>query len=96
MYIDNKIRKNFCGADSCWVFRVTFRYCVCISQLPDCLYLGNKCDLEQERQVKFEEACKLAKERGILAALETSAKVMSALTHVKHGGEVLKLVEIVT
>ncbi|XP_040003577.1 ras-related protein Rab-19-like [Xiphias gladius] len=36
--------------------------------------IGNKCDLEQERQVKFEEACKLAKERGILAALETSAK----------------------
>nr|XP_046235005.1 ras-related protein Rab-19-like [Scatophagus argus] len=36
--------------------------------------IGNKCDLEQERQVQFEEACHLAKDRGILAALETSAK----------------------
>lgn len=36
--------------------------------------IGNKCDLEQERQVQFQEACSLAKERGILAALETSAK----------------------
>lgn len=36
---------------------------------------GNKCDLEEERQVLFEEACELAKNRGILAALETSAKV---------------------
>lgn len=36
--------------------------------------IGNKCDLEDERQVLFEEACNLAKERGILAALETSAK----------------------
>ncbi|XP_022058597.1 ras-related protein Rab-19-like [Acanthochromis polyacanthus] len=36
--------------------------------------IGNKCDLEDERQVQFEEACNLAKERGILAALETSAK----------------------
>ncbi|XP_071358443.1 ras-related protein Rab-19-like [Trachinotus anak] len=36
--------------------------------------IGNKCDLEEERQVLFEEACHLAKERGILAALETSAK----------------------
>ncbi|XP_069012895.1 ras-related protein Rab-19-like [Embiotoca jacksoni] len=36
--------------------------------------IGNKCDLEEERQVQFEEACTLAKERGILAALETSAK----------------------
>ncbi|TKS90914.1 Ras-related protein [Collichthys lucidus] len=37
--------------------------------------IGNKCDLEQERQVPFEEACIFAKETGILAALETSAKV---------------------
>ncbi|KAG8005659.1 Ras-related protein Rab-19 [Nibea albiflora] len=37
--------------------------------------IGNKCDLEQERQVLFEEACILAKETGVLAALETSAKV---------------------
>ncbi|XP_061570789.1 ras-related protein Rab-19-like [Cololabis saira] len=37
--------------------------------------IGNKCDLEQSRQVEFDEACSLAKERGILAALETSAKV---------------------
>ncbi|XP_023273659.1 ras-related protein Rab-19-like [Seriola lalandi dorsalis] len=36
--------------------------------------IGNKCDLEPERQVLFEEACNLAKERGVLAALETSAK----------------------
>lgn len=49
--------------------------CTHISLLPDRLHLGNKSDLEQERQVQFEEACNLAKERGILAALETSAKV---------------------
>lgn len=36
--------------------------------------IGNKCDLEEERQVQFAEACNLAEERGILAALETSAK----------------------
>ncbi|KAM7378167.1 hypothetical protein PAMA_013185 [Pampus argenteus] len=36
--------------------------------------IGNKCDLEQEREVLFEEACNLSKDRGILAALETSAK----------------------
>ncbi|XP_032360895.1 ras-related protein Rab-19 [Etheostoma spectabile] len=36
--------------------------------------IGNKCDLEQERHVPFEEACNLAKERDVLAALETSAK----------------------
>ncbi|XP_030296553.1 ras-related protein Rab-19 [Sparus aurata] len=36
--------------------------------------IGNKSDLEQERQVQFEEACNLSKDRGILAALETSAK----------------------
>ncbi|XP_023206060.1 tetraspanin-3-like isoform X1 [Xiphophorus maculatus] len=36
--------------------------------------IGNKCDLEEEREVPFEKACNLAKERGILAALETSAK----------------------
>ncbi|XP_062239060.1 ras-related protein Rab-19-like [Platichthys flesus] len=36
--------------------------------------IGNKCDMEPERQVQFEDACELAKERGILAALETSAK----------------------
>jgi len=50
--------------------------CALISQLPDCLHLGNKCDLEQDRQVQFQEACNLAEERGILAALETSAKVI--------------------
>uniref|UniRef100_A0A3Q4GTW8 RAB19, member RAS onco family n=1 Tax=Neolamprologus brichardi TaxID=32507 RepID=A0A3Q4GTW8_NEOBR len=38
------------------------------------LHLGNKCDLEQEREVQFQEACNLAKQKGILAALETSAK----------------------
>lgn len=36
--------------------------------------IGNKCDLEDERQVPFQKACSMAKERGILAALETSAK----------------------
>lgn len=36
--------------------------------------IGNKCDLDQDRQVQFEEACNLANEMGILAALETSAK----------------------
>lgn len=36
--------------------------------------IGNKCDLEEERQVCFQEACTLAKEKGLLAALETSAK----------------------
>ncbi|KAM4615010.1 ras-related protein Rab-19-like [Polymixia lowei] len=36
--------------------------------------IGNKCDLESGRQVRFQEACSLAKERGVLAALETSAK----------------------
>ncbi|KAK7913618.1 hypothetical protein WMY93_013829 [Mugilogobius chulae] len=36
--------------------------------------IGNKCDLEEERQVRFQEACTLAKDKGLLAALETSAK----------------------
>ncbi|XP_029017704.1 ras-related protein Rab-19-like [Betta splendens] len=36
--------------------------------------IGNKSDLEDQRQVPFVKACDLAKERGILAALETSAK----------------------
>lgn len=36
--------------------------------------IGNKCDLEEKRQVLFEEACSLAKDKGLLAALETSAK----------------------
>ncbi|XP_068572883.1 ras-related protein Rab-19-like [Cebidichthys violaceus] len=36
--------------------------------------IGNKCDLKQERQVPFEEACNLAEDKDILAALETSAK----------------------
>ncbi|XP_068611110.1 ras-related protein Rab-19-like [Brachionichthys hirsutus] len=38
------------------------------------MLIGNKCDLEEERQVQFRKACNLAKERGLLAALETSAK----------------------
>lgn len=50
-----------------------------------CLHLGNKCDLEQERQVQFEEACNMAKNGGILATLETSAKVRIRLR--KHRGE---------
>ncbi|XP_074482353.1 ras-related protein Rab-19-like [Sebastes fasciatus] len=36
--------------------------------------IGNKCDLEKERQVLFEEACDLAQNNDVLAALETSAK----------------------
>uniref|UniRef100_H3DMC4 Ras-related protein Rab-19 n=1 Tax=Tetraodon nigroviridis TaxID=99883 RepID=H3DMC4_TETNG len=36
--------------------------------------IGNKCDLEQEREVTFEDACNLAKNKEMLAALETSAK----------------------
>ncbi|CAL8242213.1 unnamed protein product [Merluccius merluccius] len=36
--------------------------------------IGNKCDLEAKRQVEFERACSLAKEKGMLVALETSAK----------------------
>lgn len=36
--------------------------------------IGNKCDLEEKRQVRFQEACSMAKEKGLLAALETSAK----------------------
>lgn len=35
--------------------------------------IGNKCDLEHKREVTFEEACNFAKNRGMLAALETSA-----------------------
>ncbi|KAJ8386892.1 hypothetical protein AAFF_G00164890 [Aldrovandia affinis] len=38
------------------------------------ILIGNKADLESHRQVLFEEACTLAEERGVLAALETSAK----------------------
>ncbi|KAM9468174.1 ras-related protein Rab-19 isoform 1-T2 [Clarias gariepinus] len=36
--------------------------------------IGNKCDLESERQVEFKEACALANQKGIVVALETSAK----------------------
>ncbi|KAI7792219.1 ras-related protein Rab-19-like [Triplophysa rosa] len=36
--------------------------------------IGNKCDLEDEREVPFEDACNLADDRGLVAALETSAK----------------------
>lgn len=41
-----------------------------------CRHLGNKCDLDHKREVAFEEACNLARNRGMLAALETSAKVI--------------------
>ncbi|KPP75753.1 ras-related protein Rab-19-like [Scleropages formosus] len=45
-------------------------------QCPTCsaIAVGNKSDLESQRQVLFEDACTLAEERGVLAALETSAK----------------------
>ncbi|XP_043093404.1 ras-related protein Rab-19-like [Puntigrus tetrazona] len=36
--------------------------------------IGNKRDLEAEREVLFSDACKLAEEQGMLAALETSAR----------------------
>ncbi|XP_062402658.1 ras-related protein Rab-19 [Sardina pilchardus] len=39
------------------------------------IFIGNKCDLESDRQVLFEDACTLAEQRGALAALETSAKM---------------------
>lgn len=35
---------------------------------------GNKSDLHTERQVLFEDACTLAENHSVLAALETSAK----------------------
>ncbi|XP_062858844.1 ras-related protein Rab-19 [Trichomycterus rosablanca] len=38
------------------------------------VFIGNKCDLEPQRQVLFEDACTLAEQKGALAALETSAK----------------------
>lgn len=38
------------------------------------ILVGNKSDLELQRQVLFEEACALAERLGALAALETSAK----------------------
>uniref|UniRef100_A0A8C5CSI0 Ras-related protein Rab-19 n=1 Tax=Gadus morhua TaxID=8049 RepID=A0A8C5CSI0_GADMO len=38
------------------------------------ILIGNKSDLQDERQVLFEEACTLAEDKGVLAALETSAK----------------------
>ncbi|XP_029524377.1 ras-related protein Rab-19-like [Oncorhynchus nerka] len=38
------------------------------------ILIGNKSDLQSERQVLFEDACTLAEGKGALAALETSAK----------------------
>ncbi|KAK0145739.1 Ras-related protein Rab-19 [Merluccius polli] len=38
------------------------------------ILIGNKSDLHNERQVLFEDACTLAEDKGVLAALETSAK----------------------
>nr|XP_683305.3 ras-related protein Rab-19 isoform X2 [Danio rerio] len=58
--------------------------------------IGNKCDLEAQRQVLFEDACTLAERSGALAALETSAKhhhnieeafqLMARELLVRHGG----------
>lgn len=59
---------------------------MCASLSSLIVSIGNKTDLEQERQVLFEEACDLAKDKEILAALETSAKVMRVLSHVNHEG----------
>lgn len=38
------------------------------------IIIGNKSDLEAQRQVLFEDACTLAEGHGVLASLETSAK----------------------
>ncbi|XP_029908944.1 ras-related protein Rab-19 [Myripristis murdjan] len=38
------------------------------------ILIGNKSDLHAQRQVLFEDACTLAENKGVLAALETSAK----------------------
>ncbi|XP_075945942.1 ras-related protein Rab-19 isoform X2 [Anarhichas minor] len=38
------------------------------------ILIGNKSDLQDQRQVLFEDACTLAENNGVLAALETSAK----------------------
>ncbi|XP_068595242.1 ras-related protein Rab-19 [Brachionichthys hirsutus] len=38
------------------------------------ILIGNKADLDAQRQVLFEDACTLAENNGVLAALETSAK----------------------
>lgn len=38
------------------------------------ILIGNKSDLQAQRQVLFEDACTLAENNGLLAALETSAK----------------------
>ncbi|XP_072340295.1 ras-related protein Rab-19-like isoform X3 [Scyliorhinus torazame] len=38
------------------------------------MLIGNKADLEERREVPFEEACNVAAKFGLLAALETSAK----------------------
>lgn len=38
------------------------------------ILIGNKSDLQAQRQVLFEDACTLAENKGVLAALETSAK----------------------
>uniref|UniRef100_A0A672GKQ4 Ras-related protein Rab-19 n=1 Tax=Salarias fasciatus TaxID=181472 RepID=A0A672GKQ4_SALFA len=38
------------------------------------ILIGNKCDLDAQRQVLFEDACTLAENNNVLAALETSAK----------------------
>ncbi|XP_065133505.1 ras-related protein Rab-19 isoform X1 [Paramisgurnus dabryanus] len=58
--------------------------------------IGNKCDLESQRQVLFEDACTLAEKKGALAALETSAKhyhnieeafeLMARELIIRHGG----------
>ncbi|KAM8891799.1 ras-related protein Rab-19 isoform 2-T2 [Spinachia spinachia] len=38
------------------------------------ILIGNKSDLQAQRQVLFEDACTLAEKNSVLAALETSAK----------------------
>lgn len=38
------------------------------------ILIGNKSDLQNQRQVLFEDACTLAENNSVLAALETSAK----------------------
>lgn len=48
--------------------------CIFLKKYYQFSFAGNKSDLESERQVEFNEACTLAKQNGIVVALETSAK----------------------
>jgi small GTP-binding protein len=49
-----------------------------------CLLIGNKCDLEDKREVKVEDADKFVKENKIFSFLETSAKNGKNITECFH------------